>query len=343
MRGVTLPGGSRVELQTMPDPVAAVGQVVLRIRASSICGSDVRAIWREHLGSGAEGYRPGTIGGHEPAGEVVAVGPGVRSVAVGDRVAVYHIAGCGHCQECRRGFMIGCTSPERAAYGWQRDGGHADLMLAEERTLLRLPEALTFEDGALVACGFGTAWQAVLRAGVSGRDRVLVTGLGPVGLAVVMLSIASGAEVVGVDIHAGRRALALSLGAAAALEPERAADAVRDLTEGQGVEVAIDCSAAAPARQLCLESARTWGRVVFVGEGGELTFAPSPTLIHHQLTLHGSWVTGLAEMEELLGFLARRGLHPDRIVTERFPLEQTGEAYERFASGAAVGKVVILP
>ena len=239
--------------------------------------------------------------------------------------------------------MISCSSPARAAYGWQRDGGHADLLLAEERTLLPLPEPLTYEDGALVACGFGTAWQGVLRAGVSGRDRVLVTGLGPVGLATLMLSTASGAEVFGVDTRPERRAFALELGASAVFDPEEAHDGIAESTRGTGVEVAIDCSAADSARQLCLSTARSWGRVLFVGEGGEVAFAPSPTLIHRQLTLHGSWVTGLGEMEDLLEFLARRELHPDRIVTDRFDLSQTGEAYRAFEEGRTVGKVVVSP
>ena len=105
MRGVLLPGGSRVELVEVPDPVPGIGQAVIRIKASSICGSDVRAIYREHLGKGAEGYIPGTIGGHEPCGQVESVGPGVTSVKPGDRVAIYHIAGCGHCRDCRGGFI----------------------------------------------------------------------------------------------------------------------------------------------------------------------------------------------------------------------------------------------
>jgi len=343
MRGVVLPGGSRVELREFPDPVAGPGQAVIRIKASSICGSDVRAIYREHLGKGPEGYIDGTIGGHEPCGQVETVGPGVTSVRPGDRVAVYHIAGCGLCRDCRGGFMISCSSPQRAAYGWQRDGGHADLMLAEERTLLPLPEPLTYEDGALVACGFGTAWQGILRADVSGRDRVLVTGLGPVGLATLMLSVASGAEVIGVDIRPERRAFAQELGAMATLDPGDALEGIAALTRGTGVEVAIDCSAAASARQLCLAAVGQWGRVVFVGEGGEVTFAPSPSLIHHQLTLHGSWVTGVGQMQDLLALLARKELHPDRIVTDRFSLDQTGEAYRLFDAGETVGKVVVIP
>jgi threonine dehydrogenase-like Zn-dependent dehydrogenase len=95
------------------------------MKASSICGSDIRAIYREHLGSGPEAYQ-GVVAGHEPCGQVVAVGPGCRRLQAGDRVVVYHIAGCGVCEECRSGYMIGCTSPLRAAYGWQRDGAHAE-------------------------------------------------------------------------------------------------------------------------------------------------------------------------------------------------------------------------
>ena len=343
MRGVLLPGGSRVELREFPDPVAGMGQAVVRIKASSICGSDVRAIYREHLGKGAEGYIDGTIGGHEPCGQIESVGPGVTHLRPGDRVAVYHIAGCGHCRDCRGGFMISCSQPERAAYGWQRNGGHADLMLADVRTLLPLPDALSYVDGSLVACGFGTAWQGVLRADVSGRDRVLVTGLGPVGLAALMLSVASGAEVYGVDVKPERRAFAMELGASAVFGPDEALPRIRELTDGNGVQVAIECSAAASARQLCLEAARQWGRVVFVGEGGEVTFAPSPTLIHHQVTLRGSWVTGLVEMEDLLEFLVRKDLHPERTVTHRFDLEQTGDAYQIFDEGRTAGKVVVIP
>src|SRR3954468_214300 len=161
------------------------------MRASTICGSDLRAIYREHLGHGPEAYQD-VIAGHEPCGEVVEVGPGCRRFAVGDRVLLYHISGCGLCADCRAGYMIGCTSPTRAAYGWQRDGGHADYLLAEESTCIALPDELSFVDGACVACGFGTAYEALRRAGTSGHDVVLVTGLGPVGIAVGLLAHALG-------------------------------------------------------------------------------------------------------------------------------------------------------
>src|SRR5436305_14658559 len=174
------------------------------MQASAICGSDIRAIYREHTGRGAEAYRD-VIAGHEPSGEIVATGPGCRRFRTGDRVLLYHIVGCGLCHDCRLGYMISCTSPERAAYGWQRDGGHADYLLAEERTCVALPGELSYVDGACVACGFGTSYEAVCRAAVSGRDGVLVTGIGPVGMAVGLIAGRMGSPLrIGVDVSAER-------------------------------------------------------------------------------------------------------------------------------------------
>jgi threonine dehydrogenase-like Zn-dependent dehydrogenase len=149
MSGVVLPGDSTVKHVEVDVPEPGHGQVLLQMKASSICGSDIRAIYREHLGSRPEDYR-GVIAGHAPCGQVVAVGPGCRRLSVGDRVVVvYHIAGCGVCEECRHGYMIGCTSPLRAAHCWQRDGGHAEFLLAAEATCILLPDEPCYVVGAL--------------------------------------------------------------------------------------------------------------------------------------------------------------------------------------------------
>lgn len=340
MYGVILPGHEQVEGREFPVPEPGFGQVLVRMKASGLCGSDLRAIYREHVGEGAEGYQ-NVIAGHEPAGIVEAVGPGVFAFSRGDRVIVYHIAGCGTCRECRRGYMISCTSPYRKAYGWQRDGGHADYLLAEASTLVRLPDELSYVDGALVACGFGTAYQGILRADVSGRDTVLVVGLGPVGLAVVMLALSSGADVLAVDLAPERLRLAQELGATHTLvSSQDTAMQIKELTRGRGAEVLFDCSGSEKGRLLCLEAARPGGRVVYLGEGGTVTFAPSPLLLHKKLSLYGSWVCGLAEMEDLAEHLVRRGIRPEKTVTHRFSLRDTQVAYETFAQGKC-GKVII--
>ncbi len=341
MRGVVLPGGSRVEHVTVPVPEPGPGQVLLAMRASSICGSDIRAIYREHLGQGAEAYR-GVVAGHEPCGEVVEMGHGVR-LAVGDRVVVYHIVGCGLCDECRRGYEIGCTDASRAAYGWQRDGGHAEYLLAEERSCLPLPSSLSFVDGALVSCGFGTAWEALLRVGVSGQDGLLVVGLGPVGLAAAMLGRALGAApVIGVDISAARREVAVSFGLVdQALPAETALAQVQELTSGAGLSTTVDCSGSAAGRSLAVRATARWGRCAFVGEGGDVTMDVSHELIHKQVTVFGSWVTSVPHMRSLLTRLDQWGLHPEQIVTDRFALEDAGAAYE-VADGGDSGKVCLV-
>jgi threonine dehydrogenase-like Zn-dependent dehydrogenase len=343
MNGVRLPGDSTVRHVKVDVPEPGPGQVLLRMKASSICGSDIRAIYREHLGSGPEAYQ-NVIAGHEPCGQVVAVGPACKRLQSGDRVVVYHIAGCGVCEECRHGYMIGCTSPLRAAHGWQRDGGHAEYLLAEETTCILLPEPLTYVDGALVSCGFGTAYEGLLRLALSGQDKLLITGLGPVGLAAAMLGRVLGAgPIIATDVAAERLRMAEDLGL---IDHGVRADAsatatIQELTGGRGCEASIDCSGNGAARVVALENTRTWGRCAFVGEGGQISFAVSELLIHKQITLHGSWVTSLRHMEDLLEHLVRWELHPERIVTHRFPLEQADEAY-RVADAGASGKVCIV-
>ncbi|HEV7965007.1 MAG TPA: zinc-binding dehydrogenase [Actinoplanes sp.] len=343
MNGVKLPGDSTVRHVELEVPEPGPGQVLLAMKASSICGSDIRAIYREHLGHGPEAYQ-NVVAGHEPAGQVVAVGADCKRLEVGDRVAVYHIAGCGVCDECRGGYLIGCTSSHRAAYGWQRNGGHAEYLLAEERTCLPLPDELSYLDGALVSCGFGTAYEALLRLEVSGRDRLLVTGLGPVGLAAAMLGRALGAgPIIGTDISPERLTIAQRLGLIDHAVPagEDAAARIAEITGGRGCEATVDCSGSAAARLLALRSTRTWGRCAFVGEGGQVTLDVSQELIHRQITLHGSWVTSLRHMSELLANLVRWNLRPDVTVTDTFALADAGPAYKLADAGTA-GKVAIV-
>jgi threonine dehydrogenase-like Zn-dependent dehydrogenase len=313
------------------------------MRASTICGSDLRAIYREHLGTGPEAYGD-VIAGHEPAGDILDVGPGCRRFGVGDRVLLYHIAGCGLCADCRRGYLVSCTSPSRAAYGWQRDGGHAEFLVAEESTCIALPEQLSYLDGACVACGFATAYEALCRTGVSGRDTVVVSGLGPVGLATGLLAGAMGASAVfGIDPVASRRKLAEELAAVdtAFAAGEGAAEAVRSATGGHGCEVSVDCSGTAAGRAAALAATRRWGRAALVGEGSRLEIDVSPVLIHPQITLFGSWVTSMERMEELVERLVRWDLHPARTVTHRYPLTEAATAYATADAGAG-GKVALV-
>lgn len=343
MKAAYLPGNSTVELREVEIPIPGHSQVLIKMKSSTICGSDIRAIYREHLGKGPEGYQ-NKIAGHEPAGQIVKCGPGMRRFKEGDRVAVYHISGCGLCNDCRRGYMISCTSPLRAAYGWQRDGGMAPYLLAEERDCIHLPDELTYTDGAQVACGFGTVYEALEKIGICGNDDVLVVGLGPVGLATLMVAKAMGAQkLIGVDVTPERCKIA---------EDKKLVDHVfvsgsdtlkeiLAITHGNGVERAIDCSGNTQGRQLSIRATRKWGKIAMVGEGGTVEFNPSPDIIHEQKTVFGSWVTSIWLMEELVERLVRWGIHPEDLVTHRFTLDKVSKAYALMNEGKC-GKVAVV-
>ena len=343
MKAAYLPGNSTVVLKEVEIPEPGHGEVLIKMKSSTICGSDIRAIYREHTGKGPEGYQ-NKICGHEPSGQIVKCGPGLRRFKEGDRVVVYHISGCGVCNDCRRGYMISCTSPYRRAYGWQRDGGMAEYLLAEEKDLVLLPDSLTYTDGAQIACGFGTVYEGLEKIGVCGNDAVLVVGLGPVGLASLMLARAMGStKLIGVDTVQERLDIAKSKGLAdeVFLSDASALDKVLALTDGNGVERAVDCSGNTYGRQLAIRATRKWGRVVFIGEGGTVEFNPSPDIIHYQKTIYGSWVTNIWRMEELVERIVRWGIHPEDLVTNRFTLDQASEAYA-LMNGGKCGKVAIV-
>ena len=365
MKGAVLPGNSTVELREFPVPTPGHGEVLVKTMASTICGSDIRCIYKEHLGKGPEGYVRGMICGHEPAGIIEKTGPGMKRFKEGDRVVVYHISGCGLCYDCRRGYMISCSSSHRKAYGWQRNGGMAPYILAEEKDLVPLPGELSFLDGAQVACGFGTTYEALDRIGVSGSDSLLVVGLGPVGLATLQLARCMGANMlVGVETSKERAALATELGLVdyVLIQEKPASDltalvygfepgtypdnkalleALMDLTKGRGFEKSVDCSANDLGRQLAIQATREWGKIAFVGEGGTCTFSPSPDIIHGQKTIYGSWVTSVWKMEELVERIVRWEIHPDKLVTNTFTLDETATAFKLMAEGGC-GKVGVV-
>jgi threonine dehydrogenase-like Zn-dependent dehydrogenase len=186
-------------------------------------------------------------------------------------------------------------------------------------------------------------YEGLEKIGVCGNDAVLITGLGPVGLAAAMLSKAMGANrVIGVDVVPDRLQLAKEKGLCddvLVAGPDNVQQ-VLALTGGHGVERAVDCSGNHQARRVAIQATRKWGRIVFIGEGGTCDFQPSPDLIHDQKTIYGSWVTNIWRMEELLERLVRWRLHPEDLITHRFALADVDKAYALMAEGRC-GKVAV--
>src|SRR5260370_36452787 len=172
-------------------------------------------------------------------------------------------------------------------------GGQGPFMPVPAFTLVPRPDELSFEEGAAISCGTGTAYGALKRIDVSGRDTLAVFGQGPVGLSATMLGHAMGARVIAVDISNERLKLAREFGADATINSKYTdpVAAIHELTHGQGSETTMDCTGVAEARVAAVRSADTWGRVALVGEGGTTTFDVSKHLLRRQLTSHASWTS----------------------------------------------------
>jgi len=244
---------------------------------------------------------------------------------------VHHYKGCGRCKHCRVGWAQLCRQGI-VVYGMTGHGGHAAYMTVPAYTLVPLPESLSFEEGAAISCGTGTAYGALKRLDVSGRDTLAVFGQGPVGLSATLLGRAMGARVIAIDVAPERLALAREFGAESVINAKETdpVAALRELTHGEGVETAMDCTGNPDARVAAVRSANTWGRVAFVGEGNTTTFDISQDMIRRQLTIHASWTFSSVGQAECARFVADRNVGLGRLLTHRFRLEQADEAYRLF-------------
>ena len=337
MKGVVLLGEKVLELREFPDPEPGPGQVVVRMRASGLCGSDLPPF---RSSPGSPWHDPSIIRGHEPCGVVAAIGLGARNCDVGDRVMVHHYRGCGSCEHCLTGWTQLCPTDGRV-YGAHEHGGDADYQLVEDYMCVPMPDELGFEAGAMCACGTGTAYQALKRLDISGRDTLAVFGQGPVGLSATFLGAAMGARVIAVDPVEERRTLASSLGAWNTVDPTESdpVEAIQELTHGRSADATLDATGIAEVRTAAVHSTRAWGRACLVGEGGTVTFEPTPDIIHRQLTLLGSWTFSTVVLEELGRFVVERDLPLEDLITHRFPLDRADEAFRLF-EGRTTGKVV---
>src|SRR5713226_9819448 len=336
MRGVVFLGNRKLELREFPDPTPGPGEVVVAMKASGMCGSDLhpyRAAGNAAAALGLGGGGGPVVAGHEPCGVVAERGPGVSEAdaPIGQRVMVHHYKGCGRCKHCRVGWAQLCRQGI-VVYGMTGHGGHAPFMSVPAYTLVPLPEPLGFAAGAAISCGTGTAYGALKRIDVSGRDTLAVFGQGPVGLSATMLGHAMGARVIAVDISAERLKLAKEFGADAVVNSNETdpVAAIHDLTHGEGAETTMDCTGVAEARVAAVRSAGTWGRVALVGEGGTTTFDISKHLLRRQLTIHASWTFSAMGQAECARFIVDKKVPLKKLLTHRFKLDEADEAYRLF-------------
>ena len=231
MKGVVFPGDRKVQIMDFPDPVPGPGEVVLEIKASGMCGSDLK-FYRASGGAASLGFSTKSgpvIAGHEPCGVVAAVGSGVpeKQARVGMRVMQHHYRGCGVCAHCSTGWMQLCVEGVAEVYGVTANGAHAKYMKCPARTLVALPDELSFEAGAAISCGTGTAWGALHRLGLQGDHAIAIFGQGPVGLSATQLASEMGARVIALDTSEERLARAKEFGAGALINPKTTENVVK--------------------------------------------------------------------------------------------------------------------
>lgn len=340
MRGIRFLGDKRSEVIDYPDEEPDPGYVLLKMRSSGMCGSDLHR-YRVPLPK-EEVERDPVRPGHEPCGEVAVLGEGVEGLQIGDRILQHHYEGCGNCRMCREGWSQLCTGMERLTHGYGRHGGHGDYMIARADTCLTLPDELSYEVGAFLACGASTAFHGLKKLQLSGLDTIAIFGAGPVGLAGVMFAAEMGARVISVDISGERLEMAKSAGASEVVDNSdgTAVEQILDLTYSEGADASLEAIGIHQTRLDAVQSTKIFGRCCFVGEGGDFHVEPSPDIIHRHLTLVGSWTFSTFGLEEAARYTARRNVPLESLITGRCGIEDVPAAYEEFEAGAP-GKFVI--
>ena len=336
MRGVVFTGNRQAEIRQFPDPQAGPGEAVVKIRASGMCGSDLHYYRAENPSQ--------MISGHEPCGVIEELGPGAPSeLKVGDRVMVHHYEGCGICEICAMGYEQLCPHGRITYGGGTGHGANADYILVPSRTLVRLPDELSFEEGAAISCGTGTAWNGLKKMNPSGRDTVVVFGQGPVGASGTLSAKAMGCRVIAVDVVPERLALAGELGADHVINAQETdpVAAILELTGGIGASAALETSGNATARTQILQGLRPFGRCCYVGIGGPSSIEFNRDVIFKVATIYGSWTFSKSELIEIARFMVEAQVPLTRLITHRYDLDQAVEAYQLFDT-ATTGKCVFV-
>lgn len=330
MKGVKILEAEKVIIDDFPDPKAGFREVVIKVIASALCRSDMTLY---HGTSVFDKKNPiDIIPGHEACGVVEELGEGIskEEIKVGDTVAIYLGIGCGNCSYCQAGWYILC--PDWQCLGFDIDGGHAEYVKVPVQNCMKMPEGLSFIEGALSTDKFGGLYNAQKNLNVSGRDTLAIFGMGPMGQMGVVVGKTLGATVIAVDILDSRLDLAKRAGADYIINSGNQ-DVVREikkLTKGFGADKAIDCSGNPSAQNDALDSIKKQGKVSFIGESKATKFNLSDQIIRKRLDVMGSWYFPIWEFPEITNFIISKKIHLDNLVTNVFDLEEAPKAYKLF-------------
>lgn len=340
MRALHFVGDSVAQVKELDQPTPGNGEVLLKMKASGICGSDL-GIFRESKSLKTDPFSS-IIPGHEPVGVVAELGQGVNDLTIGDRVMMHHYTGCLRCSMCRIGYTQMCLK-HHEVYGRTANGGHEDYMVVPAYTCIAMPDELDFAAAAACSCGTGTAFQAIKRLNVLGAETVAIFGQGPVGLSATMFAAQMGARVIAIDVVDTRLQLAKDLGADELINAanQDCESVIRELTGGEGADSTLDATGIPEVRIQAVDSAKYWGKVCFVGEGNTTTFDISRQIIHKQLTVFGSWTFSQSGLADVAKFVVERKSPMSKLITHTFSLDEAQNAYDLFVAGDT-GKVIFV-
>lgn len=335
MRALVLPAPGAFQVETVPVPTPAAGEVLCQVRAVAICGSDPEILRGDLAGTWPPKYP--FIPGHEWAGQVVAVGPDVVNLHVGDRVAGQAHKGCGVCKNCMEGRYTICENYGRAEagqrhYGFTTQGAYAQYIAISVKSVDRMPAVMTYREGAMVDTA-GVVEHGLALSGITPGGTVAVIGPGPIGLIAMRFARVRGAARIiavgrGARLQASRKAGADVLVDFEKTEPVKA---VRDATGGTGVDEAVECSGAAGTFRQAVEMVRKGGRVALVGVPTNSVVEPLPFkyIVHNEIAIYGSRANPNAS-RKVIPLIASKQLVVADLITHTFPLEEFATALDYF-------------
>ena len=344
MKALVLTAPSHLEFTDFAAPVPADDEVLLRIHACGICGSDI------HGWDGSTGRRrPPLIMGHEAAGEIVAVGPRVERWRAGDRVTFDSTISCGACPYCARGEVNLCD--HRRVVGvapaeYRQHGAFAEFLTLPARILYALPDGLTYQQAAMVE-PVSIAIHAVQRVRLAPDSTAVVVGAGMIGLFVIQaLRWAGATRIIAVDLADNRLALARELGATDTLRSDLVdvAAEVTKLTTGRGADVALEVVGVSATLNLAIASVRRGGHVVLVGNLAPKVDFPLQAVVTRELTLHGTCGSA-GEYPLCLDLIARGVIRVEPMISAVAPLSDGAAWFEKLSAkdGAKFMKVILAP
>uniref|UniRef100_A0A7V3YNF6 Alcohol dehydrogenase n=1 Tax=Candidatus Caldatribacterium californiense TaxID=1454726 RepID=A0A7V3YNF6_9BACT len=343
MKAAVFLGPGNIEVREVPEPEAGPGEVVIRVGACAICGTDVRIFQFGH-----HHVKPPQVTGHEIAGEIVAIGEGVEGYRVGDKVAVITVISCGRCRYCRRGLQNLC--PEQKYIGYHYPGGFAEFMKMPREgvargNLLVLPEDMDLLEASLIeplSCVING--QSYLHIGLG--ETVLVIGAGPIGCMHVAMAKNHGAgKIILADISDERLELAQRIGADVYINPqkENLKERVFELTGGLGANVVIVAASSGSAQEEALELVAPQGRISLFGglpkEKPTITF--NSNIVHYkEIGVFGVFASHASQYEEAAQLIYAKRVPARDLITHVLPLEDIVRGIELVKSGKALKAVI---